>query len=85
MRQVQWFDFPGNLANPWVWATTYDRAGAQAFYWVGYGAAAVAALAIGAASARSIHRPKALLALATLCAFALPFLLLKITVYFIHR
>ena len=76
LRQVEYFDFPGNLANPWIWATRLAPA-SQALYPIGYAAAAVAALAIGAAAAASVRKPAALLALATTSALVLPYLLPK--------
>ena len=77
LRQAAWFETPGNLANPWVWASEFAPAGASAFYAVGYALAAAAAVAIGAFAARSVRNPRALLLLALLSATALPFLLPK--------
>jgi len=77
LRQADWFDFAGNLANPWIWLGQLAPRSAQPFYGVGYAAAAAAAIGIGALSAASARKPKALLLLALLSAFALPFLLPK--------
>lgn len=77
LRQAEWFDFPGNLANPWIWATEFARDSAKAFYVIGYAAAVAAALGVGALTARSVRKPCAMLVLAILSAFALPFLLPK--------
>ena len=77
LRQVEWFVFPGNLANPWIWASQFARDSAQSFYVVGYAAAAAAAIGIGALAAGPVRKPKAMLLLALLSAFALPFLLPK--------
>ena len=76
VRQVEYFDFPGNLANPWIWATRFAPA-SQNLYPLGYVAAALAALGVGAAVAASVRKPAALLALATISTFALPYLLPK--------
>jgi Gpi18-like mannosyltransferase len=77
VRQVQFFEFPGNLANPWIWGTQYAPELAQRLYPFGYAAAAGAALAIGALAAGSIRKPRAMLALALISAMAMPFLLPK--------
>ena len=77
LRQIEHFDFPGNLANPWIWATEFAPDAATGWYVVGYAAAAAAAVAIGALAAGSIGKPKALLALALLSALTLPFVLPK--------
>lgn len=77
LRQAEWFDFPGNLANPWIWASEFAPRSAQAFYLLGYAVAAAASVGIGALTAVSIRNPRALLLLALLSAFALPFLLPK--------
>ena len=76
VRQVEYFDFPGNLANPWIWMAAYAKGG-QAYYIIGYGAAAAAAVAIAAVTARSVQRTRALLPLALLSATALPYMLPK--------
>jgi len=76
LRQVEYFDFPGNLSNPWIWATHFFREAAPSFYVLGYAAAAGAAVAVGALAART-SRPRAMLTLALLSAMALPFLLPK--------
>ena len=77
LRQAEWFSAPGNLANPWVWASSFGWNGAPSWYWAGYAAAAGAALAVGAASATAVRRPMTMMVLATLSAFAIPFLLPK--------
>jgi Gpi18-like mannosyltransferase len=77
LRQADWFDFPGNLANPWIWASEFARHSAQPFYAIGYAAAAAAAAAIGVLAAGSVRKPRAMLLLALLSSFALPFLLPK--------
>jgi len=76
-RQADWFDWPGNLANPWIWATQFFPGTVQPFYAFGYAAAAAAATGIGVLSAPTVRRPKAMLLLALLSAFVLPFLLPK--------
>jgi Gpi18-like mannosyltransferase len=76
-RQAEWSDLPGNLANPWIWASEFARNTAQPFHVLGYAAAAAAALGIGALAAGSARKPRAMLLLALLSAFALPFLLPK--------
>lgn len=77
LRQAQWFDVPGNLANPWIWASEFAPHSAQSLYAFGYAAAGMAAIVIGALSTSSVRKPKAMLLLALLSAFALPFLLPK--------
>ena len=77
LRQAQWFDIPGNLANPWIWASELAGQSARSFYALGYAAAGATAIAIGALSASSVRKPRAMLLLALLSAFALPFLLPK--------
>ncbi len=77
VRQVEFFSFPGNLANPWIWGTEFARAAAQNLYFLGYAATAVAAVAIGIFAASSVRRPKVLLLLALLSAMAMPWLLPK--------
>jgi Gpi18-like mannosyltransferase len=77
LRQADWFNFPGNLANPWIWASEFARHSAQPFYAIGYAAAAAAAAGIGVLAADSIRKPRAMLLLALLSSFALPFLLPK--------
>ena len=76
-RQADWFDWPGNLANPWIWATQFAPAAAQRLYVLGYATAAAAAMGIGVLSATVVRRPKAMLLLALLSAVALPFVLPK--------
>jgi len=76
-RQADWFEWPGNLANPWIWATQFASGAAQPFYVLGYAAAAAAAIGICVLCANAFRRPKAMLLLALLSAFALPFLLPK--------
>jgi Gpi18-like mannosyltransferase len=75
--QSESYNFPGSLANPWIFATIYAPAAARHFYWLGYTAAAAASLGIGLLSASAVNRPRALLLLALLSALALPFLLPK--------
>jgi Gpi18-like mannosyltransferase len=77
LRQADWFDTAGNLANPWIWAGQFAPDAAKPFYIVGYAAAGAAALGIGALAAKSVRKPKAMLSLALLASFALPFLLPK--------
>lgn len=77
VRQVEYFTFPGNLANPWVWGTEFAPTAAQHIYIVGYVAAAAGATAISFFTASSVHRPKAMLLLALLSAMAIPWLLPK--------
>ena len=71
------YDFPGSLANPWIFATIYASDAARHFYWIGYAAAAGASLAIAALSASAVKQPRAMLFLALLSTLALPFLLPK--------
>ena len=77
MRQVEFFSFPGNLANPWIWGTEFARPATQNLYIRGYAAAAAAAAAIGIFSASAVRRPNVLLLLALLSAMAMPWLLPK--------
>ena len=77
LRQADWFDSPGNLANPWIWASEFARHSARPFYVVGYAGAAAAASGIAVLAAGAVRKPKALLLLALLSAFAMPFLLPK--------
>jgi Gpi18-like mannosyltransferase len=71
------YDFPGSLANPWIFATIYAPDAAGHFYWLGYGAAGAAAVATGLVAAGTVSKPRAMLFLALLSALALPFLLPK--------
>jgi len=71
------YDFPGSLANPWIFATIYSPDVAKHFYWVGYATAAAAAVGIGMMAASAASKPRAMLFLALLSALALPFLLPK--------
>ena len=71
------YDFPGSLANPWIFATIYAPDAAGHFYWLGYAAAAAASVAIGILTTSAANRPRALHFLALLSALALPFLLPK--------
>jgi Gpi18-like mannosyltransferase len=71
------YDFPGSLANPWIFATIYAPEAARHFYWAGYAAAAAAAVGIGTMAASAVTKPRAMLFLALLSALALPFLLPK--------
>ena len=71
------YDFPGSLANPWIFATIYAPEAAKHFYWPGYAAAAATSFGIALAAASASQKPKALLFLALLSALALPFLLPK--------
>ena len=75
LRQAEWFSTPGNLANPWVWGTQVGAT--RNWYVVGYAAATAAALGIGALTAKAVRRPQAMVALALMSAFAIPFLLPK--------
>jgi Gpi18-like mannosyltransferase len=77
LRQAGWFDTAGNLANPWIWAGQFAPDAAKPLYILGYVTAAAAALGIGILAASCVRKPKALLMLALLSAFALPFLLPK--------
>ena len=77
VRQVEYFTFPGNLANPWIWGTEFAPHATQGFYVIGYAAAALAAVTIAILTASSVRRPKALLLLALLSAMAIPWLLPK--------
>lgn len=77
LRQAGWFETPGNLANPWNWATQFAPAAAKDLYVAGYAAAVAAAAAIGAYAARFSGRPRALALLALISALAIPFLLPK--------
>jgi Gpi18-like mannosyltransferase len=76
-RQNTFFPEAGNAANPWVIVGTYFPAEAPAFYWIGYGAAALALVAYVALFARRRMTPKLLLAAATLSALIIPWLLPK--------
>jgi Gpi18-like mannosyltransferase len=71
------YDFPGSLANPWIFATIYAPDAARQLYWIGYAAATVGSFAIAALTASAVKQPKAMLFLALLSALALPFLLPK--------
>jgi Gpi18-like mannosyltransferase len=77
LHQAQWGDLPGNLPNPWLWGSSFAPQFTPRLHIVGYMAAAAASVAIAVFSAASVRKPKALLALALLSAFALPFLLPK--------
>jgi Gpi18-like mannosyltransferase len=76
-RQTGWFDWPGRLANPWFAATMFADGSAQPYYWIGYAAAGGAAVAVATLAARSVYKPATMMALAALCATALPFLMPK--------
>ena len=77
LRQADFFDWPGNLANPWIWATELAHGSVQPFYIFGYAAAGAAALGIGILSSSAVRRPAAMVQLALLSAVALPFFLPK--------
>lgn len=69
--------FPGKLANPWIAATLFADHASRSFFWIGYAAAAAAAIAIGALAAASFRDRRTMLLLGALSATALPFLLPK--------
>jgi len=75
--QLGSYNYPGSLANPWIFATVFAPDGAKQYYWVGIAAALVASLAIAAMAASAVRKPKAMLMVALLCSLALPFLLPK--------
>lgn len=76
-RQAAEFDFPGTLANPWIWGTVFAPGLARSLYPLGYALAAAAAAGIAAMSARAAKNPQAMLPLALLSALTLPYLLPK--------
>ena len=75
--QANWFDIPGRLANPWIFATVFAPEAAKHFYWLGYAAVAAASSAIVALTSTSVRNPRAMLLLALLSSLALPFLFPK--------
>jgi Gpi18-like mannosyltransferase len=77
LRQVEHFDFPGNLANPWLWGTEFAPGAAQSVYWLGYAGASATAIALAALTANAVRKPRAMMLLALLSSLALPFLLPK--------
>lgn len=77
LRQLQWGDLSGNLPNPWLWGSVFAPQFSPRLHFIGFMVAAAASVAIAALSAASVRKPKALLTLALLSAFALPYLLPK--------
>jgi Gpi18-like mannosyltransferase len=75
--QAQWFDIPGRLANPWIFATVLAPEEAKHAYWIGFAAVAVASVAIAALTSTSARNPRAMVLLALLSSLALPFLFPK--------
>ncbi|MGE5562692.1 MAG: hypothetical protein ACM3ZV_05205 [Bacillota bacterium] len=75
--QAHWFDIPGRLANPWIFATVFAPEAAKPFYWLGFAAAAAASAATGALTSTSVGNRRAMLLLAVLSSLALPFLFPK--------
>jgi Gpi18-like mannosyltransferase len=75
--QAGWFDWPGRLANPWMFATVFAPDGAEHFYWLGYAAAVASSVVIASLASSSTQKPRAMLLLALLSALALPYFLPK--------
>ena len=69
--------FPGRLANPWVAATIFADHASRSFFFLGYAAAAAAAVTIAVLAARSFRDGRVMLLLALFSATVLPFLLPK--------
>ncbi len=76
-EQAAWVHIPGKLGNPWMAAMIFADHASRPYFFIGYVAAAVAAIAIGALAATSFDDRRKLLLLALLSAIALPFLLPK--------
>lgn len=71
------FETAGNLANPWVAVGHLTESGGQGYFWIGYAAAFLAAMAFTARFATIRLAREQLLAAALLSAFMLPWLLPK--------
>lgn len=76
LHQAQIDQLAGRLPNPWMIFTVLNEP-ANDFFWLGYAAAGVTAVTIGALAARHARDPKFLILLAALAGTALPFLLPK--------
>jgi len=75
--QPGWVQFPGRLANPWMFATVFAPNTAAHLYWLGFAAAAAASVSIACLASKSVRSPRAMLLLALLSALAVPFFLPK--------
>lgn len=68
---------PGRLGNPWMLATLFAEQSAHLWFFLGYIAAALAALVVAALARHHARDPRQLVILAALSGTALPFLLPK--------
>ena len=76
-NQTGWGDLPGRLATPWIFWTVYAPGAARAYYWLGFAAAGIAAVAVAALTSASVRNRRAMVLLALLSALVLPFFLPK--------
>jgi Gpi18-like mannosyltransferase len=72
-NQPGWIPYPGDLANPWVFFSAWGRELGKQLYRVGFLSVAVSATIVGALTAKSVDKPRAMLWLALLSAVALPY------------
>jgi Gpi18-like mannosyltransferase len=72
-NQPGWIPYPGDLANPWIFFSAWARETGKQLYWVGFVGVAVSVIAVGALTAKSVNKPRALIFLALLSAIALPY------------
>ena len=77
LGQAQLDNLAGRLANPWMLGTIFDEQFARRLFFLGYVAAAAAAIMIGALAARASRDARQLILLAAISGTALPFLLPK--------
>lgn len=76
LGQVSWDQIPGRLGNPWMIGTIFAEQSAHNFFFIGYCAAAIAAVIIAALSARA-RDARQLVLLGAISGTAIPFLLPK--------
>jgi Gpi18-like mannosyltransferase len=72
-NQPGWIPYPGDLANPWIFFSAWARETGKQLYWVGFVGVAVSVIAVGALTAKSVNKPRAMIFLALLSAIALPY------------
>ena len=77
LDQASLDQIPGQLANPWMFATIFAEQAARSWFVLGYAAAAAAAVAVAVAAVRCWRDPRFLLLLGAIAGTALPFLLPK--------
>lgn len=75
--QAAYDRIPGRLGNPWMLGTMFADHASRNWFALGYAAAAIAAVTIGALAARGARDARLLILLGALAGTALPFLLPK--------